>query len=223
LTEFLRTTRHRIAKIGSLVEGDLFNKLVSNPTVLATITSHHSKWSVYYQEACRYWVKAILGSPFFRRNGKRIDPPHGRTICFASGGAASLAVCLLNSSLFYWLYSVMCDCEHINDSFVREFPIPPAWEGIDWDRLSSKLIRSLERNSTRKVISTKQGHKIEYDEINAVHSKAVIDEIDATLGELFGLSAKELDFVTNYDLKYRVGSEAEVESYAAADSIAKLM
>ena len=185
--------------------------------MLAALTVSRSKWSMYYQEACRYWVKAILGAPYFRRNGKRIDPPHGRTIHFTSREAASFAVCMLNSSLFYWLYSAMCDCEHVNDSFVREFPVPAEWERVDWGDLSKRLMQSLDRNATRKVISTKQGHRIEYDEINAVHSKNVIDEIDVALGEVFGLSATELDFVTNYDLKYRVGSEAEVESDAVTN------
>ena len=113
----------------------------------------------------------------------------------------------------------MCDCEHVNDSFVREFPVPSDWERVDWCELAAKLLRSLDRNATRKTISTKQGHKIEYDEISAVESKFEIDEIDATLGELFGLSAPEVDFIVNYDLKYRVGNEAEVESYTATDAV----
>ena len=70
-------------------------------------------------------------------------------------------------------------------------------------------MQSLATNATRKLISTKQGHKIEYDEINAVLSKGVIDEIDIVLSDVYGLSATELDFLVNYDLKYRVGSEAD--------------
>jgi hypothetical protein len=114
----------------------------------------------------------------------------------------------------------MCDCEHVNDSFVREFPIPADWERVDWGDLSKRLMQSLDQNATRKVISTKQGHRIEYDEINAVRSKKVIDEVDVALGAMFGLSATELDFVTNYDLKYRMGSEAEVEPDAATNFVA---
>ncbi|MGB2677577.1 MAG: DNA methyltransferase [Candidatus Acidiferrum sp.] len=216
----IRRNRHRLAKFGSPLEVDLFDKIVARSSMLAALTCSRSNWSMYYQEACRYWVKAILGAPYFRRNGKRIDPPHGRTIYFASREAANLAICLLNSSLFYWLYSAMCDCEHVNDSFVREFPVPANWEHVDWGELSTRLMQSLDQNATRKVIQTKQGHRIEYDEINAVHSKSVIDEIDVALGGVFGLSATELDFVTNYDLKYRAGSEAEVESNAAANVVA---
>lgn len=60
------------------------------------------------------------------------------------------------------------------------------------------------------------GHEIEYDEISAVQSKCVIDEIDTALAEFFTLSSSELDFVMHYDLKYRVGSETDQESYVVA-------
>jgi hypothetical protein len=204
--------RHRILKIGSALESELYNKISVNPTLLGTLACGDSEWSMYYQEACRYWVKAISGVPFFKRNGKRIEPPHGRTIWFVSKAASSFATCLLNSSLFYWLYSAMCDCEHINDGFVREFPIPTDWERVDWCGLSTELMESLTKNAKRKTISTKQGHKIEYDEISAVHSKDIIDKVDAALAGLFHLSSAELDFIINYDLKYRAGSEVSDES-----------
>ena len=201
--------RHRIAKVGSELEVALYNKLAAQPIVLGTLACSDSEWLMYYQEACRYWVKAIEGQPFFKRNGKRIEPPHGRTIHFTSRLASSFATCLLNSSLFYWLYSAMCDCEHINDGFVREFSIPTRWDQVDWRKLSDNLMKHLTANATRKTISTKQGHKIEYDEMNAMQSKAFIDEIDAALADAIGLSPEELDFVTNYDIKYRMGSGSE--------------
>jgi hypothetical protein len=212
----IRRNRHRLAKIGSSLEIDLYTKVAAQPSMLGALSCGGSEWPMYYQEACRYWVKAIAGKPFFRRNGKRIEPPHGRTIHFTQRAGASFGTCLLNSSLFYWLYSTLCDCEHVNDSFVREFPVPANWDQVDWCDLSAKLMRSLNENATRKVISTKEGHKIEYDEISAVLSKSVIDEIDAALSDIFGLSATELDFLVNYDLKYRAGSDAESEQAESA-------
>ncbi len=216
----IRQNRHRLAKVGSTLEIDLYDEIAAQPNVLGALACGDSEWSMYYQEACRYWLKAIRGAPFFRRNGHRIEPPHGRTIHFVTQAASSFATCLLNSSLFYWLYSAMCDCEHVNDSFVREFPVAANWERVDWCGLSAKLMRSLNQNAKRKIISTKQGHRIEYDEINAVHSKSVIDEIDTALANVFGLSPTELDFVINYDLKYRTGSEAEQESDEATAAAA---
>jgi hypothetical protein len=200
---------HRIAKIGTPVEKTIYGKLSRGHIILDAMTRHESKWLLYYQEACRYWVKASVGLPFFKRNGKRIDPPHGRTICFTSGTATALAACLLNSSLFYWFYSAFSDCEHINDALVRGFPIPDGWATSDWLTHYGELQKDLVKNASRKAIRTKQGHIIEYDEIKALSSKPIIDQIDSRLAQHYGFTDDELDFIINYDIKYRMGHDAE--------------
>ncbi len=172
----------------------------------------------YYQEACRYWVKACRGYPFFRRNGERIAPPHGRTAFFHDREACAFATCVLNSTLFYWFYSCASDCEHINDALIRTFKVPATWNEEDWGDVERRLSLSLREHSTRKTISTKQGHKIEYDELDASKSKSLCDEIDRLLGRHYGLTDEELDFVINYDIKYRMGDDAGEEYATAADS-----
>jgi hypothetical protein len=111
----------------------------------------------------------------------------------------------MNSSLFYWHYSLFSDCEHINDELVRGFSVPGDWSGTDWQALWSRLAESLEHNAQRKTITTKEGHTIEYDEIKALKSKPIIDDIDRALAKHYGLSDEELDFIINYDIKYRMG------------------
>ncbi len=39
-------------------------------------------------------------------------------------------------------------------------------------------------------------------------SKGVIDRIDAVLAEHYDFTDEELDFIVNYDIKYRMGAEA---------------
>ena len=39
-------------------------------------------------------------------------------------------------------------------------------------------------------------------------SKLVIDEIDRALAQHYGFTDEELDFIINYDIKYRMGREA---------------
>ena len=63
----------------------------------------------------------------------------------------------------------------------------------------------LESNAERKAINTKQGHRIEYHEIKASASKSIIDQIDTLLAKHYGFTEEELDFIINYDIKYRMG------------------
>jgi hypothetical protein len=39
------------------------------------------------------------------------------------------------------------------------------------------------------------------------HSKPFVDEIDGLLAKHYGFTAEELDFIVNYDIKYRLGAE----------------
>ena len=140
-----------------------------------------------------------------------MQPPHGRVFSATNENAAAFWGCLLNSSLFYWYYSLFSDCEHVNDDLVKTIPIPTHWESSNWSDLSENLRLSLASHATRKTIRTKQGHVIEYDEMKASRAKSSIDEIDLALGKLFGLSDEEADFIINYDIKYRMSGADDEE------------
>src|SRR5207302_3152719 len=120
----VRLNGHRVGKLGTPLEVGIFKKLNAATLSLEVLASTSSDHVLYYQEACRYWVKACKGYPFFRRNGERMAPPHGRTLFFHDREACAFATCLLNSTLFYWFYSCVSDCEHLNDALIRDFKVP---------------------------------------------------------------------------------------------------
>ena len=39
--------------------------------------------------------------------------------------------------------------------------------------------------------------------------KPIIDEIDRVLAQHYGFTDEELDFIINYDIKYRMGQDAD--------------
>lgn len=47
--------------------------------------------------------------------------------------------------------------------------------------------------------------RVEYDEFYPRRSKSIIDEIDRVLARHYGFTEEELDFIINYDIKYRMG------------------
>ena len=73
------------------------------------------------------------------------------------------------------------------------------------------LIKDIRRHSERKEIVTRDGHSIHYDQIDASRSKPIIDEIDCVLAKHYGFTDEELDFIINYDIKYRMGGAVETE------------
>jgi len=50
-----------------------------------------------------------------------------------------------------------------------------------------------------------------YEEYYPAKSKPIIDEIDKVLAQHYGFTDEELDFIVNYDIKYRMVGELEGE------------
>ena len=47
----------------------------------------------------------------------------------------------------------------------------------------------------------------EVDQYDVAPSKLTIDEIDRILAKHYGFTDEELDFIINYDIKYRMGRD----------------
>lgn len=118
----------------------------------------------------------------------------------------------MNSSLFYLYFIVFGDCFHLSDTLVSNFTVPHA---ALMDRrlieLNRELMSDLRRNAIRKTITTKDNDRISYAEFYAGGSKPIIDRIDSVLAEHYGFTEEECDFIVNYDIKYRLGADADTD------------
>lgn len=52
--------------------------------------------------------------------------------------------------------------------------------------------------------------KVSLESFRINRSKPIIDEIDELLAKHYGFTEEELDFIINYDIKYRMGDELNV-------------
>ena len=62
--------------------------------------------------------------------------------------------------------------------------------------------------------SSVRKHKVattEFYEFYPKLSKSIIDQIDCLLAQYYGFTHEELDFIINYDIKYRVAGDADIE------------
>lgn len=57
----------------------------------------------------------------------------------------------------------------------------------------------------------RQTGRTETQSFKVSKSKPIIDEIDNILARHYGFSEEELDFIINYDIKYRMGKELNSE------------
>ena len=68
-----------------------------------------------------------------------------------------------------------------------------------------------EKHKVRKETYYKATGKVVYDEYYPKLSKPIIDKIDEFLAKHYGFTEEELDFIINYDIKYRMGDELNAD------------
>jgi hypothetical protein len=120
-------------------------------------------------------------------------------------------VAALSSSTFFWFWNVLSDCRNLNRRDLLAFPLNPAHVPVDIkSRLNILGTKYLNTLCSSSHIMLKSGLKIEtFDYLSC---KSIIDEIDNVLADNYGFTEEELDFIINYDIKYRMGrNEPEEE------------
>jgi hypothetical protein len=184
----------------------------SKDTIASSLSLRPTKNHIFYQEAAQYWIKATIGLPYYAKNGQVGAPAHGRFFYFDTEETTRVCFALMNSSLFYSYFIAYGDCFHLSDALAMGFPLS---QNIICDKeiieLSKRLQVDLDEHAERKAISTKDGDEIAYAEFKVSNSKTIIDKIDHCLAKHFGFTQEELDFIINYDIKYRMGRDAEVD------------
>jgi len=194
-------------RLGGMQASNVWFKLLNVGTE-ARLTSHLGTGAtVFYQEAAQYFVKASKRLPYFAKNGDIGAPPHGRFLNCTEAQSPTL-MALLSSTLFYMWYHAVSDCYHVSDAVVQAFPCP---RSVLHDPHLADLGRRLEGDlhGQAKVveISTRTGDTIAYAAFNCQASKPILDDIDCVLAAHYGFTDEELDFIINYDIKYRMGDE----------------
>ncbi|MBX7259967.1 MAG: SAM-dependent methyltransferase, partial [Candidatus Hydrogenedentes bacterium] len=202
-------------KYATNAEVTVFRKVrdKSETTLGEAACQRETKSFVFYQEATQYWVKATIGLPYYAKDEVVGAPAHGRYVHFSKPAQAAVACALLNSSLFYAYFIAYGDCFHLSETLVAGFPVPGSiMEDIRLRDLGLELNKALANNATRKTIRTRDGAEITYAEFRVALSKPIIDAIDCELARHYGFNAEELDFLLNYDIKYRLGPEEAEEA-----------
>ena len=78
-------------------------------------------------------------------------------------------------------------------------------------KLRQNYEEDLKRNKVRTTTQSKSSGEISQDFYYMKLSKPIIDKIDMLLAEHYGFTEEELDFIINYDIKYRMGDELNNE------------
>jgi len=131
-------------------------------------------------------------------------------------------IAALSSDIWWWYYTLHFDMYNCKDYMMFGFPFDftTCAQRTALGRLGKQLVDDLFKNAERKVqtyASTGERAQLIF---RPALSKPIIDRIDRLLAVHYRFTEGELDFIINYDIKYRMGhdgAEGEEDDAAAAD------
>jgi Eco57I restriction-modification methylase len=208
---YVKNTYHYISnsitKFNHNIEINILNKVMQMKPYVFQI---NSTYNVYYHNAPRYWIRGMNIIPHFYsdRDGHKMSG-HVKRLDFIKLEDAQIFSGIMNSSLFYWWFIITSNCRDLVRREIDNFPINLNNLNSDAKNqlisLSQKLMDDFEEHKFRKVTMYQSTGRVEYDEYYPKLSKHIIDEIDRVLAQHYGFTDEELDYIINYDIKYRMG------------------
>ena len=207
------TLQGTVPKISKDVEHDILAALSNKPVPLGMLDGRGGRHLVYYSRKVHNFLQVLDFIPqVYSADGSLREPSELKSLRCSTPAHAALALCVLNSSLFRWFINVYTDCRHVNKREVEAFPILENREQLVnealWGPLARRLSESLSQNSEFRSMKFKHDH-LRVQCIIPKKSKPIIDEIEINLGKHFGFSELQIDFLINYDIKYRMGLNGE--------------
>ena len=195
------------------IESLIWEKISSNKP-LGSFYSSEKNNKVYYRiGGGRYWKIFTTFQPKFALNGHEQASSRENHLFFRNEKDKNIAISVLSSSLFYWYFLNTTNCRDLNPFDLQSFPVnlEEMHQNIrnNLSELCIKLMNDYEKNSQIKNKISKKTGNVTYQEFYPRLSKNIIDLIDLELGKHYGLSKEEIDFIINYDIKFRIGEEDE--------------
>ena len=178
-------------KSGQEVENAIIAKMMRDKTAITDYIQSGGDIISVCGGTGGYWLRAFDGTVSSNEYKTHRIPKADR-----------LAVCAaLNSGIFYWFWRKVSNCRHLNIRDTRKFKLdlnPALREELNG--LGAAHLAAL--RATREYRSGKMA----YEQYRPASAKAESDAIDRALARHYGLTDAELDFIINYDIKYRMGS-----------------
>lgn len=202
-------SKYGFPKISSILEANILAKFPDG--LLGKYFDERSDNIIYWHRIPAYFIKALDFVPYFKSDRDGIKKSEDYKVFgvnkFTSKG---VILSLLNSSIFYWFWFAISEGYHCGKHEVLTFP-------VEFEKVNEEILISLENRSQELMQDLIRNSKIrqriqkttsvEYQEFYPSLSKPIMDRIDYLLSHIYSLTEDELDFVINYDIKYRMGQE----------------
>lgn len=153
----------------------------------------------YRTAGVRYWI-------IFLNNSFGTESLSNKVAFFEDKKIAQFYMAAFNSNLFWWYYAINFDMFNLKDYMIFNFKLSYT-QNDHIETAALALEADMEKNKVHQEINSKTRGLVTTSYYQKKQSKVIIDNIDKQLAVLYGFTEEELDFIINYDIKYRMGDE----------------
>jgi len=199
-----------LPKLGRQIEVAILEKIMSNKRYVANYIVKSTGKMIKYTRKLQYFIQFFIDPPrIYNDDGKLLLPSELKCIFIDSEHARDALISVLNSNLFFWYFIVFSDCRNVNMREILHFPIDLRKANkeviVKLCKLCSLLLNDFKANAIFQKRNDQRAGMLEIESFQPRYSKPIIDEIDRVLARHYGFTDEELDFIINYDIKYRMG------------------
>lgn len=188
-------------KIGRDIERKIWQKIFSNKrSILFLLSNNTGSFKIYLNMRLMFWTKCFLES----KKSKEFKP-----FSFGKEIDAKAIMAILNSNLYFYFWETLSDCWHMTKRELEVFLLDFDKFSIEQRKQLAILGKRLERDLEKNKVYVRTA-QTDYEYYHK-KSKSIIDEIDEILAQHYGFTDEELDFIINYDIKYRMGKDLEAK------------
>jgi hypothetical protein len=198
-----------IPKLSASIENDILAKILKKKQTFELFIGNTQNKIFYRTTGGLYWKVFTDFAPKFYLNGVKGHSSRETTISISEKKYVHSTVALLSSTTFWWWYTITSNLRDLNPTDIILFPIDETILKDNKLQAKGKLyIDDLKQNSSMLRREQKKTGITETQSFKIQKSKSIIDEIDVMLAKHYDFTQEELDYIINYDIKYRMGSES---------------
>ncbi|MGL6023960.1 MAG: Eco57I restriction-modification methylase domain-containing protein, partial [Cetobacterium sp.] len=189
----------RIPKMGKTIEQEILKKLFNINKNITDIQDKNGK-GIYYRAAGGRYYNVVTNYPTYSSAEKEL-------MVFEK--YQNLLGAILSSSLFYWIQQLYSDTLNLKKYEIEILPLPVeniSIEKLDIiDNLYLNYLQDIEKNATIK--NANYNNISSFKEYKLRKSKLLIDKLDLEIGKLYSLTEEEINYIINYDIKFRTDEQ----------------
>lgn len=196
-----------VPKFQHRIEPAMLTKVLSQPHTLERIWGA-GVYQVYYRNTGGlYWKVFTTERPRFFVNGVSGSSSRETRLPLRDGYDPRAIAAILSSTTFWWWYTIASNLRDLNPADIQAFRVNDAiLHDPKLIKAGEEYLDDLDRNSLMLTREQRQTGTTQTQSFKIQRSKPLIDNIDCLLAPHYGFSDEELDFIINYDIKYRMGA-----------------